>query len=147
MRYLLISLAAFLLFALPAFASTQPVTVTVVVPPICDFVVTGTLDYNTGDICWSGDNVMYDYVTYHICCNSTPVVTATWAVTGYPDSHNWTNLALAMQLADGSYVAPGGWGWYPANCADGSWYTRVTATWPVFPGTYSGVLTYTLACS
>jgi hypothetical protein len=142
MRYFLLSLAAFLLLAIPAFAVGEPtsdtVEVTVIVHHYCSFdVVEPTLKFDFVDC----GEYLEGVLTYNLCCNGPQ-----WLIDGFMKDSvlpgtftvNGHVMTSVTNLVDGNY------GWV---CRKGwTWPVTMTVPFGTVPATYVDTLTLTLYC-
>jgi hypothetical protein len=145
MRYFLLSLAAFLLLAVPAFAApptSDTVEVTVVVNGYCYFeVFESTLGFTFSDCGEYQEGVLH----YNLCCNHTHwnvdgVMTngslpGVFTVNGIP----MVKTAPATVDFGTSWVCRKDYAWW--------WLTTMTVPFGTPPATYVDTLTLTLYCS
>jgi len=148
MRYLLISLAAFLLLALPAFATTPdtadlPVTVTILQMGTFDIDIAGfngDVDINNKD--QYGDKVL-GYIYYDVETNDAWTLQGRWV-----DDTNWpTTWYMNYKYDEGSYTPFTPDTWTDLDWADyGSftdryfWFEITGIVWPDGPIATGGTI-------
>jgi hypothetical protein len=131
MRYFLLSLAAFLLLAIPAFAANDHCDVTVTIDNQCYFdVTTGSLDFAGGT--WdatTGWSFTAQDMNYNWWANYNATFTATWA------PGTW-NAGLTLSIVPGyENLGPGS--------GSSALSVDVSGTADVPAGNYDGIITMT----
>jgi len=154
MRYLFITLAAFLLFAAPASAATDTVEVTVQVPTLCAILIEqNSLDFVFTGLTPCDWTYMVDDLDFQICCNETwakAVVSSSFAYTDWDSEiDGWIGLT-----STGGWTSWDSWAYdFGATpmCANKEVFVQVGVYCDVPPrgstDPYNGTLTLTLVCS
>jgi len=132
-----------MLLAIPAFAVSDTVDITVNVPEIHEITVGTLSSYDFPTTCWDGTQspmTLTKELSFTICSNKA------WTVNGDFVGSDWNaNLAVKVEtVAMGATPTQIDTGSY---CENGSWTVDVIGTWPVPPSDtngYNGVLTFTL---